>query len=143
MLSMIMAQSGDRRDREDGRAPGVTMWRCVPWRGWRQTRAGCSWPSPGCSGRSSELSGCPGWSSPGTSGIRSPRLGPGFLGLLQGEEEEVEGTQRRRDQGGLATERKIHGLQAEAVGRSWLAVVGVWGDVQGHHLLQTYLETHR
>lgn len=143
MLSMIMAQSGDtdKTKRRMG-VPGATMWQCVPWRGWRQTRAGCSWPSPGCSGRSSELSGCPGWSSPGTSGIQSPRLGPSFLGLQQ-VEEEAEGRQRRRrDRGGLAVE-EIHGLRAEAVGRSWLAAVEVWGVVPGHHLLQTYLKTQR
>lgn len=43
----------------------VTMWRCALWKGWRQTRAGCSWPSRGCSERSSGPSGCPGWSSLG------------------------------------------------------------------------------
>lgn len=137
MLSMIMAQSGhaDKTKRGGTGVPGATMWRCVRWRGRTQTRAGCSWPSPGCSGRSSELSGCPGWSSPGTSGIQSPRSGPSFLGQLQ-----VEGRRRRRGQGGLAME-EIRGLRAEAVGQNWLAVVEVWGGVQGRRLLQTYLET--
>lgn len=151
MLSMIMAQSGDRNETKRMGVPGATMWQCVPQRGWRQTRAGCSWPSLGCSGQSSGLFGCPGWSSLGTSGIRSPRLGPGFLGLQEEEdegegEEEEEGRQKRRrwkDQGDRAMECEIHGLQVEAVGRSWLAVGVVWGGVQGRHLLQTYLESYR
>lgn len=71
---------------------------------------------------------------------------PGFQGLQEEEaEKEEEGRQRRRwrDQGGLAMEQGIHGLQAEAVGRSWLAAGEVWEGVQARHLLQTYLETHR
>lgn len=143
---MMTAQSGDGQDRQDALCSGVrTMWRCVWQRGWTQTRAGCSWLFPGCSALSSELSGCPGWSSLATSGTRSPRLRPCLLGLLQAEgEEEVarrprRPRRRRRDQGGLAMEQEIHGLQVEAGGRSWLAEVEVWGGVQGHHLLQTDL----
>lgn len=94
------------------------MWQTEPW-GRTRTLAGCSWPSRGCCGRSSALSGCPGSSSPETSGIRSLRSGPGLRGLREAEEGARLTTRRQR--GCQVAEKET----VEAVGRSWPDVGGV------------------